>query len=176
MQDGPHPGSARTRVQIVNADTTAIHASPIEQTGPTLAGEAQHGSRSGAVITVNPPMASPDAGMPKRSFTGDDRLELLFDPGLIPASMRDGLQEDYHVCQALLVRDVADQSGKATSFRRSATRSFRSIVNVDYLARCRAFALLFSIRLPQIRPGDILRGGLRAQAVRRTCSCCDIVR
>jgi hypothetical protein len=96
VQDGPHPGSARTRVQIVNADTTAIHASPVEQTGPTLAGEAQQASGSGAVITVDPPF-SPDSGMPKRSFTDDGQLELLFDPGLIPASMRDGLQEDYHV-------------------------------------------------------------------------------
>lgn len=176
MQDGPHPGSARTRVQIVNADTTAIHASPIEQTAPTLAEGERQGSGAGALITVDPPTAGPDAGMPKRSFTGDDRLELLFDPGLIPAFMRDGLQEDYHVCQALLVRNVADQSGKATSFRRSATRSFRSVVDVDYLARCRSFPLLFSIRLPQIRPGDILRGGLRTQAVRRTCSCRYLVR
>ena len=176
MQDGPHPGSARTRVQIVNADTTAIHASPIEQTAPTLAGEAQQGSGAGAVITVDPPIASPDTGMPKRSFTGDDRLELLFDPGLIPASMRDGLQEDYHVCQALLVRDVADQLGQAPSFGRSTPRPLRPPVHIDDLARCRSFALLFSVRLPQIRPGDILRRRLCSQIVRRTCSCCDIVR
>jgi hypothetical protein len=56
----------------------------------------QMASASGAVITVDPPLNS-ETSMPKRSFTEDDRLELLFDPGLIPASMREGLQEDYHV-------------------------------------------------------------------------------
>jgi hypothetical protein len=47
---------------------------------------------------VDPPMASPkETTDPKRPFAQDGQLELLFDPGLIPASMRDGLLEDYHV-------------------------------------------------------------------------------
>jgi hypothetical protein len=47
---------------------------------------------------VDPPMASPEETTdPKRPFAQDGQLELLFDPGLIPASMRDGLLEDYHV-------------------------------------------------------------------------------
>ena len=100
MQDGPHPGSARTRVQIVNADTTAISASPVAAQPRSSTGHVEEpgqiASGSGAMITVDPPL-SPAASMPQRSFTEDDQLELLFDPGLIPASMREGLQEDYHV-------------------------------------------------------------------------------
>lgn len=98
MQDGPHPGSARTRIQIVNADTTAIPTSPIEprSTAGHVEEPGQIASGSGAVITVDPPI-SPATSMPKRSFTEDNALQLLFDPGLIPASMREGLQEDYHV-------------------------------------------------------------------------------
>jgi hypothetical protein len=85
VHDGPHPGSSRTRVQIVNADTTVLQTSPVEQTPESVN------------ITVNPPMSSPESTMPKRKYTEDDRLKLLFDPGLIPVSMRDGLSEDYHV-------------------------------------------------------------------------------
>jgi len=98
VQDGPHPGSARTRVQIVNADTTAISPTPVEprSTAGHVEEPGQIASGSGAVITVDPPL-SPVASMPQRSFTEDDQLELLFDPGLIPASMREGLQGDYHV-------------------------------------------------------------------------------
>jgi len=98
VQDGPHPGSARTRVQIVNADTTAISASPVQPRPSAVHVEepGQIASGSGAVITVDPPL-SPATSMLKRSFTEDNQLELLFDPGLIPASMREGLQEDYHV-------------------------------------------------------------------------------
>ena len=98
VQDGPHPGSARTRVQIVNADTTAISASPAapRSSAGHVEEPGQIASGSGAVITVDPPL-SPATSMPKRSFTEDYQLELLFDPGLIPASMREGLQEDYHV-------------------------------------------------------------------------------
>lgn len=100
VQDGPHPGSARTRVQIVNADTTAMPTSAVRQVrtieGQHVEEPSQMAPGSGAVITVDPPI-NPATSMPKRTFTGDDRLELLFDPGLIPASMRDGLQEDYHV-------------------------------------------------------------------------------
>ena len=98
VQDGPHPGSARTRVQIVNADTTAISASPVQPRSSAVHVEepGQIASGSGAVITVDPPL-SPAASMPKRSFTEDDQLELLFDPGLIPASMREGIPDEYHV-------------------------------------------------------------------------------
>ena len=98
MQDGPHPGSARTRVQIVNADTTAISSSTerIRHIHVEEPGQIASDSESGAVIRVEPPL-SPDTTLLKRTFTEDNRLELLFDAGLIPASMREGLPEDYHV-------------------------------------------------------------------------------
>ena len=98
MQDGPQPGSARTRVQIVNADTTAIPSSTerIRHIHVEEPGQIVSDSGSGAIITVEPPL-SPDTTMLKRTFAEDNKLELLFDPGLIPASMREGLPEDYHV-------------------------------------------------------------------------------
>lgn len=110
VEDGPHPGSSRTRVQIVNADTTALHQPPVDQiTIPEVAAREQEpvdeqdtvreASGDSAQIVVDPPatMAEPETTMPKRSFTQDDQLELLFDPGLIPASMREGIPDEYHV-------------------------------------------------------------------------------
>lgn len=96
IQDGPQPGSSRTRVQIVNADTTALPISPVEVAARNM--DTSHRGEGGATIVVDPPMASPEETTdPKRPFAQDGQLELLFDPGLIPASMRDGLLEDYHV-------------------------------------------------------------------------------
>ena len=124
VEDGPHPGSSRTRVQIVNADTTSIHPSrlPIDQVvspettaqdyaqfraqAQAQAQERETGAtrstgRDNTIIVVDPPStptAEPESTMPSRTFTRDDQLELLFDPGLIPASMREGLPDQYHVC------------------------------------------------------------------------------
>ena len=59
---------------------------------------AERSTEDEALIVVDPPSTTePERNMPKRSFTQDDQLELLFDPGLIPASMREGLPEEYHV-------------------------------------------------------------------------------
>lgn len=109
VEDGPHPGSSRTRVQIVNADTTAIYDSPIDAAAAQAQAEAgaksreasgDSGDNANALIVVDPPattIAEPESTMPKRSFTKDGQLDLLFDAGLIPASMRDGLPDEYHV-------------------------------------------------------------------------------
>lgn len=117
VEDGPHPGSSRTRVQIVNADTTSIHRSrsPLDQvTSPEILAQAHQEreretgvarsmerERDNTVIVVDSPAtptAEPESTMPNRSFTRDDQLEVLFDSGLIPASMREGLPDQYHVC------------------------------------------------------------------------------
>lgn len=107
VEDGPHPGSSRTRVQIVNADTTSLHQAPqpsmsVDQIrSPEVYTQepiAERSTEDEALIVVDPPSTTePERNMPKRSFTQDDQLELLFDPGLIPASMREGLPEEYHV-------------------------------------------------------------------------------
>lgn len=110
--DGPQPGSSRTRVQIVNADTTTIQGSPDQivvdpeatQGGTAATSKSREASGDGALIVVDPPSrsAEPESTMPKRSFTEDGHLDMLFDAGLIPASMRDGLPEEYHVSLAIV--------------------------------------------------------------------------
>jgi hypothetical protein len=101
VEDGPHPGSSRTRVQIVNADTTSLHRSPVDRVAsPEVFAQEPVISRSAdeAVIVVDPPSTTkPESTIPKRSFTRDEQLELLFDPGLIPASMRERIPDEYHV-------------------------------------------------------------------------------
>lgn len=109
VEDGPRPGSSRTRVQIVNADTTSIHQSqpptPVDQIKSpevyTQEPTAENSAGDEALIVVDPPStAEPGSSIPKRSYTQDDQLELLFDPGLIPASMREDLPDEYHVSLA----------------------------------------------------------------------------
>lgn len=106
VEDGPNPGSSRTRVQIVNADTTALYQPPVDQvTSPEgisqelMAIRSRQVSGDDAPIVVEPPTTSadPDSTIPKRTFTEDAQLDLLFDPGLIPASMREGIPDEYHV-------------------------------------------------------------------------------
>lgn len=78
-----------------------MQTSPVDKSSSPGGGDPKPGAggEAGATIVVDPPLASPKAGTsPKRVFAEDGQLELLFDPGLIPASMRDGLLEEYHVC------------------------------------------------------------------------------
>jgi hypothetical protein len=78
-----------------------MQTSPVDKSFSPGGGNSKPGAggEAGATIVVDPPLASPKAEpSPNRVFAEDGQLELLFDPGLIPASMRDGLLEEYHVC------------------------------------------------------------------------------
>ena len=87
--DGAKPGSSRTRIQIVAPGESAEHA-PKPQASPTI-----------IKTTPTPMFESADPGMPAPTFTPDEQLELMFDPAVIPESMRDALGDAYHVSTRL---------------------------------------------------------------------------
>lgn len=188
VDDGPHPGSSRTRVQIVNADTTTIQRSPADQLvvspeamqgGTVATARSRQASGDEALIVVDPPARSeePESTMPKRSFTEDSQLDLLFDPGLIPASMRDGLPDEYHV--SCCCGDVESEDGgltlegTAAGFRRSPPGSFRPVVDSDQLACPGAVPLHVAVRVSQVSAGHVLRRRICQQDNRRAGGKCD---
>lgn len=99
VQDGPIPGSSRTKVQYVNPDE--IQESPIEQRSGLHVDHAGDLPADQQVDGEQPSMLTRTGGehtAPETEFTPDEKLDLLFDPGLIPANARAGLPAEYHVC------------------------------------------------------------------------------
>lgn len=94
--DGPHPGSSRTKLQIV---------APIPEkgtaTGPGLAegvdraDTAQTGRRGTGTDAELAELAS------VTMYTPDEELELLFDPKLIPITLQKAVGPEYHVGRTL---------------------------------------------------------------------------
>ncbi|ORY26225.1 hypothetical protein BCR39DRAFT_560615, partial [Naematelia encephala] len=97
IQDGPQPGSARTRVEIVNPGEQPLS---MEQTLTPSSGSKTTESVIPDIRTdlapVVPAFQRTPSSMPDPEFTPDDQLELLFDPKIVPASLKDALGADYH--------------------------------------------------------------------------------
>ncbi|ORX39052.1 hypothetical protein BD324DRAFT_618344 [Kockovaella imperatae] len=72
------PGSSRTRIQITKSGGKSKPTSP-------------------QVVPQSPFFEGEQPVMPEPTFTPDGELELLFDPTLIPQSLRDAIGDAYHV-------------------------------------------------------------------------------
>lgn len=53
------------------------------------------GSAAATMLVAPESVSQPSAEF--EMFTPDDELDLMFEPGLVPDSMKDGLGEEYHV-------------------------------------------------------------------------------
>jgi hypothetical protein len=182
VQDGLIPGSSRTKVQYVNPGE--IQDSPVEQrsgladlpaaTAGVVGTPSSHAqgianasqfATDPASSSIPPPQAS--IAQPEIDFTPDSELELLFDPSLIPASMRQGLSAAYHVSIELspltlkewriyIVQVHSLTSGPASSIHRSSSKSFRPPLEPYQFSRTSSLHLLLAVQLPQINPRDVL--------------------
>ena len=83
VEDGPKPGSSRTKIQILKP------------------GEDK--PKSPKVGLQTPVFESEEPVMPVPTFTPDEELDLLFDPTIIPQSLRDAIGDAYHVSSAILM-------------------------------------------------------------------------
>ncbi|WVO15309.1 hypothetical protein L204_102965 [Cryptococcus depauperatus] len=103
--DEAHPGSSRTKFKILqpqgdeNNFETKEKISPVNNTTaitmiPDIAvGEGSHTVAEFATINLETMTKQQST----RIFTPDEDLTLLFDPGLIPASVRDNLPDNIHI-------------------------------------------------------------------------------
>lgn len=84
-EDPRQPGSSRTKIQITSPNVT-----------PERLPQAQDVSTSRA---AGLPMPSPsfEESITTATFTADVELDLLFDPTLIPSTLQDGVDDQYHV-------------------------------------------------------------------------------
>ena len=79
VDNNPTPGSSRTKIQILK---------------PGADGKA---ARTPKTVVRSPTLEHDQLLMPLPTFTRDEELDLLFDPALIPQSMRDAAGDAYHV-------------------------------------------------------------------------------
>jgi hypothetical protein len=92
IDDGPQPGSSRTRIRIVNPDETAPTVSSTEDGVDAAAADATaRVPASSALLAAEGPSAGPPL-----AHTPDDDLDLLFDPALVPPSLKN-LGSEYNV-------------------------------------------------------------------------------
>lgn len=110
VDDGPQPGSSRTRYKVVDPTEhpttlvpggTSASATPLEGAVERSIGDLQGQQPVGmeepdsaiAAADVNSAPSSPG----RSAFTPDEELDLLFDPSFIPKNLRDSLGSDLHV-------------------------------------------------------------------------------
>ncbi|EIW67032.1 hypothetical protein TREMEDRAFT_34219 [Tremella mesenterica DSM 1558] len=90
LEDDGRPGSARTKVQIISSQSSP------ERRRTELAPVISPERIAGLPMASEIPVAAENSILGS-VFTPDEELDLLFDPGLIPQSMRDGLSAEYHI-------------------------------------------------------------------------------
>ena len=98
VNDGPQPGSSRTRFQITSPGETPqdspIRDAPLTSSPPRVTLDA---SALQPVTAMGDPTGNPEPITPSHAFTRDDELDLLFDPKRIPMGMREAVGSDLHV-------------------------------------------------------------------------------
>ena len=104
VDDGPQPGSSRTRIQIVNPgqESTAVVQPPSRRSIPDdtpamTDGETAVDPASEPQSTLTPVFEATTTTMSTSTFTPDEELDLLFDPALIPPSVQASLPEHLHI-------------------------------------------------------------------------------
>jgi hypothetical protein len=98
IDDGPQPGSSRTRIRIVNPDETEPAASSTEDGVDAAAADTTAKvPAASALLAAEGPSAAPPV-----AHTPDDDLDLLFDPALVPPSLKN-LGSEYHVSSIPIV-------------------------------------------------------------------------
>lgn len=110
VDDGPQPGSSRTRYKVVDPTEHPTTLGPggtsASATPPEGAVERSIGDLQGqqpvvmeepdsAIVAADVNSAPSSAG--RSAFTPDEELDLLFDPSFIPQNLRDSLGSDLHV-------------------------------------------------------------------------------
>ncbi|KAK8843370.1 hypothetical protein IAR55_007027 [Kwoniella newhampshirensis] len=107
VDDGPQPGSSRTKIKIYQPEdiptstpgdtpVRSSSASSLSSLGHDTLGPSQLDDASNGLVEQSHPVTS---------FTPDEELHLLFDPRLVPPSLRRAMPEDVHV-RPLSVTDL----------------------------------------------------------------------
>lgn len=98
IDDGPQPGSSRTRIRIVNPDETEPTGSSTEDGVDATTRDASAKVPAASVLLA----ADGPSAAPPLAHTPDDDLDLLFDPALVPPSLKN-LGSEYHVSSIPIV-------------------------------------------------------------------------
>ncbi|KAL7421481.1 hypothetical protein Q5752_004368 [Cryptotrichosporon argae] len=98
VDDGPHPGSSRTRIRIVNLNDDSPAASQVDLTSSPASSRRAGVEKSVPALAVTSPKEFGNTRtLPVLPFTPDHALVPLFDPDLIPSTLKSGVGDDLHV-------------------------------------------------------------------------------
>jgi len=184
VDDGPQPGSSRTKYKVTDpaepvSDPPGESASlPLSQMGhgePSM--PVSHEREIRGLEETMPANAAHETHIRSAtivpSFTPDEDLELLFDPSLIPQSMRDSLGPGLHV---RFPRRTSLTAGTPSCVDGSDEISLRSSFGPYRRSSDRPFGLLVNVRADEVVWRDLPHSRNHRQADRpdgraRCCHC-----